>query len=141
MRRRVIVDSNVLISAALYPDSAAAQAYASAVLYCDLYASHETLAEIESVLMRPKFDRYFPAGGPTRERFLRDYRELVIFAKLTEFSSDCVDPKDNVFLSLALSINADILNSGDRKHLLPMHPYRGTAILSCEEFLRNLHIS
>ncbi len=137
-RKRVVVDSNVLISAALYPDSPAALAYVAAAFHCDLYASDETLAELHQVLMRDKFDRYFALGGPTRERFLSDYRALVQLAEITEVATDCPDPKDNAFLSLALSIRADFLISGDRKHLLPMHPYRGTAILSCEQFLRTL---
>jgi len=137
-RKRVVVDSNVLVSAAVYPDSPAALAYVTAALCCDLYASQETLTEIEQVLLRPKFDRYFAAGGPTRERFLSDYRALVNVAEVMEAVTDCPDPKDNRFLSLALSVKADMIVSGDRKHLLPMHPYRGIAILSCEAFLRTM---
>jgi putative PIN family toxin of toxin-antitoxin system len=138
--KRIIVDSNVLISAAIYPDSPAALAYATAALVGDLYASQDTLAEIERVLMRAKFDPYFTAGGPTRERFLSDYRQLVTIAQITQTVTDCPDPQDNQFLSLAVSIGADTIVSGDRKHLLPMHPYRGTAILSCDEFLRELEV-
>jgi putative PIN family toxin of toxin-antitoxin system len=137
-RKRIVVDSNVLVSAALFPDSPAALAYVAAALHGDLYASRDTLAEIEQVLMRPKFDRYFAAGGPTRERFLGDYRALVHVAEVTLAVTDCPDPKDNPFLSLALTVNADLIVSGDRRHLLPMHPYRGIAIVSCEAFLRLL---
>jgi putative PIN family toxin of toxin-antitoxin system len=136
VRKRVVIDSNVIISAALYPKSPAASAYMAADLYCDLYASQDTLAEVEHVLMRSKFDRYFPVEMPTRERFLADYRDRVIEVKVTETISDCPDPKDNQFLSLALTVNADFIVTGDRKHLLPMHPYHGIAILSCDDFLR-----
>jgi putative PIN family toxin of toxin-antitoxin system len=137
-RKRIVVDSNVLVSAAIYPDSAAARAYMAAALHGDLYASEGTLAEVEQVLLRSKFDRYFAAGGPTRERFLSDYRALVRVVEVTETATDCPDPKDNQFLSLALTVKAHLIVSGDRKHLLPMHPYRGMAIVSCEELLRLL---
>ena len=140
VRKRVVIDSNVIISAALYPKSPAAAAYMAADLHCDIYASHSTLAEVEHVLMRSKFDRYFPVDVPTRERFLADYRDRVIEVEVTETVSDCPDPKDNQFLSLALAAHADIIVSGDRKHLLPMHPYRGIAILSCNDFLRVLAV-
>jgi putative PIN family toxin of toxin-antitoxin system len=137
-RKKVVLDSNVLISAALYPDSPAALAYMAAALYSDLCASRDTLDEVEQVLMREKFDRYFPAGTPTRERFLSDYRALVNVVEVTEEVTDCSDPKDNKLLSLALAAQADVIVSGDRKHLLPMHPYQGIAVLSCDEFLRSL---
>jgi putative PIN family toxin of toxin-antitoxin system len=134
-RKKVVIDSNILISAAIYPNSAAAQAYRLAVAFCDVFASQETLDEVAQVLMRSKFDRYFADGGPTREQFLEDYKALVVVAEITEISTDCIDPKDNKFLSLALTVHADIIASGDQKHLIPMHPYRNISILSATDFV------
>lgn len=133
-RKKVVIDSNILISAAIYPDSPSAKAYELAVTFCDLFASDETVTEVESVLLREKFDRYFSQGGSTREQFLSDYQGVVRMVEITQISTDCVDPKDNKFLSLALSCGADIIASGDHKHLIPMHPYRGIAILSAADF-------
>ncbi len=137
-RSKVVIDSNILISAAIYPDSPSAEAYRTAVTFCDLFASAQTLAELEQVLFRPKFDRYFSRGGPTRERFLRDYKGLAKMVEITQISTDCADAKDNQFLSLALSAGASILVSGDQKHLIPMHLYRGIAIVSAAQFVQEI---
>ena len=39
-------------------------------------------------------------------------------------------------LSLAVSAGADIIVSGDKAHVLSMHPYRGIDILSLADFYR-----
>ncbi len=48
--------------------------------------------------------------------------------------TDCVDPKDNKFLELALSGDADLILTGD-DHLLRLRPWRGIPILTPREFL------
>lgn len=65
-RKKVVIDTNILVSAAIYPRSASAQAYKVAVAWCDVYACEETMDEVEQVLLRPKFDRYFALDGPQR---------------------------------------------------------------------------
>jgi uncharacterized protein len=133
--KRFVLDTNVLISASLYPQSIAARAVTVAFRFGTVYRSQETLQEIKTVLDRPKFDRYFVDRTGTRSQFLTLYEKYAVETPITEVSTDCVDPKDNPFLSLALSCRADILVSGDHKHLLPMHPYRGIAILSVTDFV------
>lgn len=134
--KRVVIDSNILISAAIYPNSASANALRLAVLFCKLVRSDETTAEIEQVLLRTKFDRYFATGGPSREDFLTIYKDAAALEPITEIATDCSDPKDNKFLSLALSVKADLLITGDRKHLISMHPYRGIPIVSEADFVQ-----
>ncbi len=48
---------------------------------------------------------------------------------------ECSDPKDDKYLSLAVSGKADVIVSGDVRHLLSMHPWRGISILSPADFL------
>jgi uncharacterized protein len=135
-RKKVVIDSNILVSAAIYPNSASANALRLAVMFCELYRSDETTAEIEQVLLRTKFDRYFATGGSSREDFLTIYKDAAALEPITEIATDCSDLKDNKFLSLALSVNADLLITGDRKHLISMHPYRGIPIVSEADFVR-----
>lgn len=45
----------------------------------------------------------------------------------------CRDPKDDKFLELAVSGNADVIVTGD-KDLLALHPFRGIAILTPLDF-------
>ena len=130
VRLRVVFDTNILLSAAIYSHSPSARTYRLAVQCCELYRSAETFAELAQVLLRPKFDRYFPAGGSTREDFLDAYESASKLVVPSHIATECVDPKDNKFLSLAVSVQAHVLASGDRKHLLPMNPYNGVQILT-----------
>jgi len=132
--KKVVVDTNVLLSAAICPNSPSAQALTTAFAFCAIFHSKETLHEIKMVLNRSKFDRYFLDAEFTRDMFLEAYIDKSIEAEFTQISSDCEDPKDNMFLSLALSTNADMIVSGDLKHLIAMHPYKGISILSPEDF-------
>jgi uncharacterized protein len=129
-RLRVVFDTNILLSAAIYSDSPSARTYRMAVEFCDLYRSADTFAELSQVLLRSKFDRYFSPDGSTRGDFLDAYESVSTMIVPTHLATECIDPKDNKFLSLAVSVQADVLASGDRKHLLPMNPYNGVQILT-----------
>jgi putative PIN family toxin of toxin-antitoxin system len=48
------------------------------------------------------------------------------------------DPHDEMILECALAAEADVIVSGDKKHLLPLQRFRGIPILSPAEFLRAL---
>lgn len=50
--------------------------------------------------------------------------------------TDCRDPKDNIFLELALTCQAQYLVSGD-KDLLSLHPYQGIQIITARDFLQS----
>ncbi|WP_373510576.1 hypothetical protein [Thiocapsa sp.] len=52
--RRVILDTGVLVSAAIRPDSVPALALEKALLNFDVCVSRDTLAELVTVLSRPK---------------------------------------------------------------------------------------
>jgi predicted nucleic acid-binding protein len=66
---RVVLDTSTLVSAALRIGSVPHQALLKAVGSCDLCASPETLAELEKVLARDKFDRYLHAAIRTIPNF------------------------------------------------------------------------
>ncbi len=53
---RLVIDTGVLVSAAIRPTSVPALALEKALLHFDVCVSSETLAELETVLLRPKFD-------------------------------------------------------------------------------------
>jgi putative PIN family toxin of toxin-antitoxin system len=107
-----------------------------AVVHWHVYASPETLAELEAVLARPKFNRYI--SREAREEFVSLMRgQAKIFWGLdvpAGLSPSCRDPKDNKFLALALAVEADVLVSSD-KDLLVLHPWRGIGIVAPAEFV------
>jgi putative PIN family toxin of toxin-antitoxin system len=134
--KKFVIDTNVLISAAIYPQSLAAQALTAAFAMGDVCRSAETLQELQTVLNRSKFDRYFVDKVFTLAMFVSIFEKYAIEVTVTHACTDCTDPKDNMFLSLAMSANADAIVSGDKAHLLSMHPYHGIDILSLGDFCR-----
>ena len=130
--RPIVDDTGVLVSAAIRPQSVPALALQKALLHHELCASRATFAELQDVLSRSKFDRY--AVAKTRLAFVEG---LLLYVRLVEVSqvvNDCSDPKDNKFLALALTVNAEMIVASD-PHLTAMHPWRGIPILPPAAFL------
>jgi uncharacterized protein len=48
------------------------------------------------------------------------------------------DPSDDAILACAVEAGADILVTGDKKHLLPVGEYRGTRLLTPQALLAEL---
>jgi len=117
---RVVVDTNVLISAALSPRSAPAQIMDCLLQHATLVFSRETYQELETRLWRPKFDRYLDMER--RRLLLHDFAAAAQGVDLPAARKTyCRDPDDDVFLYTALHGKADWLVSGD-KDLLELPP-------------------
>ena len=132
MTNRVVFDTNVLVSAALFRKSVSGQAFEKAILDGDVLFSKDTRAELVEVLDRPKFDKYLTKSE--RLQFISLFVEAAIMVEVTETITDCRDPKDNKFLELAVSGNATHIVSGD-DDLLALQPFRGITILQPQAFL------
>jgi putative PIN family toxin of toxin-antitoxin system len=135
--QRVVFDSSTLVGAALRVGSTPHGALSAALDFWDLCASAETLAELEEVLGRSKFDRYL--DREKRQIFVANLRRRVhLFVvpdtTMSETDPRCRDPKDNQFLALAQVAEADVLVSSDAD-LLVLNPWRGIPIVTPAEFL------
>ena len=132
---RVVVDTNVVVSAILLPRSVPRQAFDAAAALGTLLISEATLAELHDVLRLPKFDRYV-----SEEDRLEILVALVREAEqieVAETCSVCRDSGDDKFLELALSGKATHLVTGD-DDLLVLHPFRGIVVLTPQAFLTSL---
>jgi len=130
--RRVVIDTGVLVSAAIRPESVPALALEKALLLFDVCASEQTLAELDIVLMRPKFDSYL--APELRQRFIAGIRDRVVLFEVTQVVHDCPDLDDNKFLALADTAGAElIIASGP--HLTDLHPWREIPIIPPAAFL------
>jgi putative PIN family toxin of toxin-antitoxin system len=98
-----------------------------------LLLSQEVEDEYRDVLFRPKFDRW--VSIERRQRILDIITVSAATIEPTEIVRECIDPKDDKYLTLAAAGKADVIVSGDVHHLLSMHPWRGISILSPAEFL------
>jgi putative PIN family toxin of toxin-antitoxin system len=137
MSRRVVLDTSTLVSAALRIGSVPYQALLEALGTWDVCASMETLAELEQVLGREKFDRYLDEAS-RREFVALIRRQVHLFAvknaDLMAVDPPCRDSRDSQFLALALAAEADVVVSSD-EDLLVLHPWRGIPVVTPAEFL------
>lgn len=131
---RCVVDTNVLISAALLERSTPRRALARLVHHGVLLFSEETFDELETRIFRGKFDRYLLPGQ--RERFCDWLRARAIFVEVEERITASPDPSDDKFLAVAVNGAADYLITGDRKHLRSLGRFRRIPILLPAEFLK-----
>ena len=132
-RARVVVDTNVLVSRLILPDSLPAQALRRAERKGRLLISEATMYELADVLGRSKFDRYI--GRENRRSFLRRLGQIAELVPIVQVVRECRDPKDDKFLEVALNGGADVIITGDAQ-LLEMHPWREIEILSPGKFLK-----
>jgi hypothetical protein len=132
---RTVIDTGVAITAVLLPGSVPRQAFDLAAERGPLLVSAATIAELNDVFRRPKFNKYV-----REEERLEFLAALVREAELVEVATvitDCRDPKDNKFLELAVSGKGTHIVSGDAD-LLVLHPFRRIAIVNPQAFLASL---
>lgn len=127
---RVVIDTNVLISAALSAHSAPARVTFWVLEHRQILFSAATFAELETRLWRPKFDRYITPEA--RRSLLHDFKAVAAWVELPpgqETSAYSRDPDDDPFIHTALAGGAPWLISGD-KDLLEVPEIEGLCILS-----------
>jgi putative PIN family toxin of toxin-antitoxin system len=129
---RTVVDTNVSVSAVILPRSVPRQAFDRANEDGRLLISVATIAELDEVLRRPRFDKY--VAEKRRLEFLATLIQEAELIDVTEVITDCRDPKDNRFLELAVDGTADCIITGDQD-LLFLDPYRGISILTPQAYL------
>jgi putative PIN family toxin of toxin-antitoxin system len=137
MSRRVVLDTSMLVSAALRVGSVPYDALFEALGAWEVCASVETLAELERVLAKPKFDRYLDEAS--RQEFIALMRHRIHLFSVQDADVRAVDPPcrdamDDQFLALALVAEADVVVSSD-EDLLVLHPWRGIPVVTPREFL------
>ena len=129
---RIVIDTNVVISALIFGSSSSMKAFTLAKLRVTILISNDVLSELINVLSRSKFDRYITSE--IREDFLAGLMLEAEIVPITEKITACRDPKDNKFLELAISGYADYLLTGDQD-LLVLHPFRNLQIITVSNFL------
>lgn len=127
-----VFDTNTLLSALFNINSSPGLALLQAREIGTLLISSEIAEEYFSVFSRSKFDKYLSLQ--TRIAFIENILTNALSIEITENVNICRDPKDNMFLELALSASADYIISGDQD-LLILHPFQDIPIVSPSIFL------
>jgi putative PIN family toxin of toxin-antitoxin system len=133
-RLRVVLDSNVSISAILFggkPKQILDLVIRGEMI---LIASAAILDEVEAVLGREKF-RFSRAAARAVINEIEALAEIV--KPTTSVSAVPEDPDDDRVIACAVDGRADRLVTGDR-HLLKIGAYGGVAIVNPDDFLEAL---
>lgn len=102
----IVVDTNVLISAALLPQSGVSRTLDLAVQNFVIAQNRATWTELTSRIEKPKFDRYFEAGQ--RLVYLTRLAQLVKMFKAVAKVEVSRDAGDDKFIALATDSGAKL---------------------------------
>jgi putative PIN family toxin of toxin-antitoxin system len=127
-----VIDTNTIISRLLLPNSVPAEAVRYVLNNGKLLISDSTLIELSKVILRDKFNKYVSLEA--RKLFIDGLRTIGLHINIEGTIRICRDPKDNMFLELAVNGQADIIISGDQD-LLVLKEIEGIKIISPKEFL------
>ena len=128
---RVVLDTNILISALLSPLGPPAQVLLISIREPDtqLCVSGDIYAEYEEVIRRPRLNR----RDSEIEAAPLTIREKGFWVKPTEKIRACSDPDDDIFLECAQAVAANYLITGNVKDFPAV--WGSTKIVTARQFL------
>jgi uncharacterized protein len=129
---RVVVDTNVLVSAALKQKSMPGMTALLVERRGGLLKSLATEQQLFEVIARPYFDALI---DPDTRAWLAKLMAAAELVTITERIAACRDPTDDKFLELAVNGHADLIVSGDAD-LLALNPFRDIPIVTPAVFVQ-----
>src|ERR1700678_1507562 len=127
---RLVIDTNVVISAALRPEGLQRTVVLLAIAKpARWYVSEPILAEYALVLARPELK----IRRGLRQQLLqliKNHARMVAPSRLAQITSD---PADNIFVECADAARADYLVTGNQRHFPKF--WKNTKIIASSEFL------
>ena len=130
---RVVLDTNIVVSAAISTEGTPAQIFESLLeKKFKNYTSKDIIDEIREVIQRPTLQ----IDKELQKFILDNFKSASILIKPTFNEKVTEDEADNKFINCALTAKANIV-SGDN-HLLKLKEYKGIKIFEAKEFLDTL---
>jgi len=127
---RLVLDTNIVVSAALKPDGVQRTVVSiAATKPAHLYISQVIFSEYREVLARPELK----IRRALREQFLGLLWRRSRLVKPSRRLEITKDPGDNIFLECAEAARADYLVTGNTRHF-PTY-WRGTKVITSREFI------
>ncbi|RFO98041.1 putative toxin-antitoxin system toxin component, PIN family [Rhodoferax lacus] len=133
---RLVIDTNVLISAVLSSQGAPARLVSLALQQHTLVFSQPTFDELRTRLYRPKFDRYISLEN--RQQVLHDFNAIAHWVEIPEPEHYCRDRDDDTFVETARAAGAELLISGDKDLLEAISLPEGLHIVTAAQALELL---
>jgi uncharacterized protein len=136
---RIIIDTNILLSAPINPHGLPAQlidAWRGARY--QLITSQDQLLELGEVARRPALRKYIVPAHVGR--FMNDLRELAEVIVRLPHVDRSPEPGDNFLLAMAAASNAQYLVSGDKRDVLALKSHGPTHIVTTRQMLSVLDL-
>lgn len=136
----IVLDTNVVLSALLWRGTP--HQLLIAIGKCSdiqLYSSTVLLEELAEVLARPSAARQLALLGKPWHEVLADYAEVVEPAEPGSVPRVVAgDVDDDQVIAAAVAARADLIVSGDRRHVPPLGRHQGIDIVAAAEALRRI---
>ena len=134
---RVVLDTNVLVSAHLTRNSKAEKILclaASGII--EIYLSPQIFQELEATLLSPKLTKIHKDTTKQVRHSIRLLKEFVeISPGVMEVDVVKADPGDNKIIACAVEAQAKFIISGDH-HLIDLGEYEDIRIMNPDSFLK-----
>jgi len=133
MSLRVVLDTNILISAFLSQKSSPYQ--------CLQMVQNKSVKSITCIEILQEFQQKLAGKFKLSPyRVQQELQKIVDCSEIVAISNSLnvviADPKDNMVIECAVVGGASHIITGDKRHLLPLINYLGIAIISASDFLK-----
>jgi len=126
---RLVLDTNVVASALLWDGLPRQFLRLGREQRVGLFTSTALLAELTDILGRPKFGKKIAASSFTVDQLVDRYAMLATIVRPATIPRTSPDPDDDLVLATAVAARADLIVTGDIRHLQQLGSFRGIAIV------------
>jgi uncharacterized protein len=139
---KIIIDTNIHISALAFGGNISKNLI---MLYkntqIEIFTSTPIYQELKEKVNSSKFIKITKGRVLANEieHYLNSYTEETKFIDPTNIVNICRDPDDNMFLELALEIDANYILTGD-KDLLSISQFKNTKISTMADFINEIEL-
>lgn len=136
---RLVLDTNVVVSGLLWSGPPRRLLEAAMAGEVQLFSSAVLLDELAHTLDHPKFAARMEAFDTNPAALVAQYTALVsLVAPASVPRIVTNDADDDHVIAAAVAARAELIITGDRKHLLPVGAHEGIAIVTAREMLERI---
>jgi putative PIN family toxin of toxin-antitoxin system len=136
---RLLLDTNIVVAGLLWNGPPRRLLEAAIAGEVELYSSAILLDELAHTLGYAKFSARIEAFGTSLAALVAHYTalvSLVVPASVPRIVAN--DADDDHVIAAAVAARAELIVTGDRKHLLPIGSHQGIAIVTAQEVVDRL---
>lgn len=136
---RLLLDTNIVVAGLLWNGPPRRLLEAAIAGEVELYSSAILLDELAHTLGYSKFSARIEAFGTSLAALVAQYTalvSLVVPASVPRIVAN--DADDDHVIAAAVAARAELIVTGDRKHLLPIGSHQGIAIVTAQEVVERL---